>query len=256
MHVGRRRARDEDAGEVEQQRRVLVGAGVEALQRDQEIAAAKIRIADQVEGRIGRDETVVLAVGARADGRAQARMMRSMLAIGNGLAGRGGAAAVRMGRRQPVEQLGERGADREPSPAMASIARRNDRRAERRKTRRIAQRRQAGARQQRPQRRIGDARSCRISADARRRRPRRAAADRTGRRCWGRLWMRSVRGRLGRARARVPGGGMAPRSGLLAYRQALNSKRLGSLHQCCGFAAGFHGAKRVGSGPCGEPLPS
>ena len=59
MHGRRWRAGDERARQVEQQRRVLVGAGVEALQRDQQVAAAKIRIADQVERRVGGDEFVL-----------------------------------------------------------------------------------------------------------------------------------------------------------------------------------------------------
>ena len=81
-HRRRRRiSRDEDAREVEQQGGVLVGAGVEALQRDQEIAPAKIRIADQVERGIGGNE----AASGECAGQmslAQARMMRSISASG------------------------------------------------------------------------------------------------------------------------------------------------------------------------------
>ena len=94
----RRRAGDEGARQVEQQRRVLVGAGVEALQRGQEIAAAKIRIADQVEGRIARDE-VVPGERCASRWRAQAWMMRSSSAIGTGFrpAGAGWRAGWRCG---------------------------------------------------------------------------------------------------------------------------------------------------------------
>ena len=55
----RRRARDEDARQVEQQRRVLVAARIQPGQRHQELAAAQVGIADQVEGGIGRDEAVL-----------------------------------------------------------------------------------------------------------------------------------------------------------------------------------------------------
>ena len=67
MHGRRRPAGDERARQVEQQRGILVGAGVEALQRDQQIAAVKIRIADQVERRVGGDETRSWRT-SRADG--------------------------------------------------------------------------------------------------------------------------------------------------------------------------------------------
>ena len=63
-----RRARDEDARQVEQQRRVLVAARVQPGQRHQQFAAAQIGIADQVEGGIGRDEAVP-AERAAADAR-------------------------------------------------------------------------------------------------------------------------------------------------------------------------------------------
>lgn len=56
--VARRRARNEDAGEIEQQRGVLVAARIEARQCHDQLASAEIRIADQVEGGIGRQETV------------------------------------------------------------------------------------------------------------------------------------------------------------------------------------------------------
>ena len=54
----RRRARDEHPRQVEQQRRVLVAARIQAGQRHQHFAAAQIRVADQVEGGIGRNEAV------------------------------------------------------------------------------------------------------------------------------------------------------------------------------------------------------
>ena len=56
--VARRRACDEDAREIEQQRRVLVTARIQSCQRIEEVVSAQIRIAYQVERRIGRDVAV------------------------------------------------------------------------------------------------------------------------------------------------------------------------------------------------------
>jgi hypothetical protein len=53
-----RRMRDEDARQIEQQRRVLVAARIQARQRHHHLAPADVGIADQVERGIGRDETV------------------------------------------------------------------------------------------------------------------------------------------------------------------------------------------------------
>jgi hypothetical protein len=57
------------AREVEQQRGVLVGARVEALERRQQVAAAKIGIADQLEGRIGGDELLLCKPVQQVTGR-------------------------------------------------------------------------------------------------------------------------------------------------------------------------------------------
>ena len=59
-----RRARDEDPRQVEQQRRVLVAAGIESGQRHQQFTAPDVGVADQVEGGIGRDEAVTCRTSA------------------------------------------------------------------------------------------------------------------------------------------------------------------------------------------------
>ena len=64
---------------IEQQRRILVAARVQAGQRHQQLAPAKIRIAEQVEGGVGRKEAVA---GKRAAAGAlpQVRMILSISA--------------------------------------------------------------------------------------------------------------------------------------------------------------------------------
>ena len=51
---------EKDAGEVEQQRRVLVGPRVQPVERHEQIVPAHIWIAKQIERRVSRDETVRL----------------------------------------------------------------------------------------------------------------------------------------------------------------------------------------------------
>lgn len=55
----RRRSRDEDTGEVEQQRGVLVAARVETRERHGQLSAAEIGIADQVERGVGRQKAIL-----------------------------------------------------------------------------------------------------------------------------------------------------------------------------------------------------
>src|SRR5581483_5105745 len=73
--IARGGARDEDAREIEQQRRVLVAARIEPRERRHEFAAAHFGIADQVEGRVARNEAVLLvrAQQMRAAGADDAR---------------------------------------------------------------------------------------------------------------------------------------------------------------------------------------
>ena len=150
-----RRAGDEGARQIEQQRGVLVGAGVEPLQRHQEIAAAKIRIADQVEGRIGRNETL-FREKVRSRCRAQPWMIRSSSATGTASTG---AAGLPLGMllRKLVDQGGHRPADGEPV-RVRLIAGRDNGVAQGVELRRVVQLRQPGAREQRPKRRVGERR--------------------------------------------------------------------------------------------------
>ena len=107
-----RRARDEHAREVEHQRRVLVAARVQAGQRHDQFAAAEVRIADQVERGVGRQEAVageriqkVLAAGA------------DDLVDFGGLGGcgrRGHGLRLRVAELDRVEQFGKRPADLGP----------------------------------------------------------------------------------------------------------------------------------------------
>jgi hypothetical protein len=53
------RARDENPRQIEQQRRVLVAARIQPGQRHQQFAAPQIGIADQIEGGVARDKSML-----------------------------------------------------------------------------------------------------------------------------------------------------------------------------------------------------
>ena len=114
----RRRMRDEDAGEREQQRRVLVAARIQPGQRHQHFAPAHVGIAEQVEGGIGRQEAV-LGIGAQQMRRADADRVLDLAACrarGQGRRRRGPAGAAhrcRPSARPPARRP-------RPSPASSS----------------------------------------------------------------------------------------------------------------------------------------
>ena len=190
-----RRARDEDPRQVEQQRRVLVAARVQAGQRHQQFAAAQVGVADQVEGGIGRDEAVACRTSA-ADARRSARITRSI-------------SASRGARpRLPAPAAGAGCAELDGRPAAsatgAPIAAQSGVGSSRARTQRVAQRAEprlvaqfgqpgrgaaAGAA---PDCRARSGRTCR---DGGRRRGISAAGDRRRRTATGRPSGRSARGR-------------------------------------------------------------
>ena len=164
----RRRARDEDARQVEQQRRVLVAARIQPGQRHHQFAAAQVGIADQVEGGIGRDEAV-LAVRAQ-------QMRRAVADHAVDLRQCAGAAPASIGRRRlgmverdGVERVGDRLADRRPV-RLGIVAGADQRLAQRgpAASRRAVRAGRPGAAA--PAARDCRARSCRIWPDAGRRR--------------------------------------------------------------------------------------
>ncbi len=145
--------RDEDPGQAEQQGRILVAARVQPGQRHQHLAPADVGIADQVEGGIGRDEAVLAE---------RAEQMRAGLADhAVDLGGPGRARRCGRGRRgrvahaDAVHQLGDRGADRGPVRRLG-VACLGQRRAQAGEAVGVLQRRQAGAAEQRAQRRIAE----------------------------------------------------------------------------------------------------
>ncbi len=111
-HGARRRVRDEDAGEVEQQRGVLVAARVEARQRHDQLASTEIGIADQVEGGIGRQETVA-AVRAEQVLRAVTDRAVDLRALRQG-GGERHRRRLGMIERDAVDKIGNRPPDRRP----------------------------------------------------------------------------------------------------------------------------------------------
>jgi hypothetical protein len=103
---------DEDAGEVEQQRCVLVGARVEALQGRQQVTAAKVRITDELERCVGGDELlpckhVQQVTGASADDPVHLRARRHPIRLRDG-------SSHRMLLRKLIDQRGQRFADGGP----------------------------------------------------------------------------------------------------------------------------------------------
>jgi hypothetical protein len=146
-----RRARNEDPRQIEQQRRVLVAARIQAGQRHQHFAAADIRVADQVERRIGRDEAV--------PGERLQQMLRAAAddVFDSGEIRR----AFRRRRRHRlgmpqddrVQELGDRLADGGPVRVLV-IARPDQGFAQALQTGRVAQLGKPGPAQQGPQRRI------------------------------------------------------------------------------------------------------
>ncbi len=151
----RRRARDENPRQVEQQRRVLVAARIQARQRHQEFAPAQIGVADQVEGGIGRDEA---ASGERPQ---QMRAAGADHAFDLGETGRalGHRRRLRAGMADidGVQQRRHRLADRGPVRRFV-VARGEERLAQAFQPPLLAQLGQPGAAQQRPQRRIAERR--------------------------------------------------------------------------------------------------
>ena len=156
----RRRMRDEDPRQIEQQRRVLVAAGIEPGQRHQHFAPAHVGIADQVEGRVGRDETVF---------RERTQEMRAAMADhALDLGQLRGAAVGRCRRRLRVadadrrHQFGHRLADRGPV-RLVVVAGAGQRLAQPLQPPRILQLRQPGPAQQRPQGRVAERRPVEFS---------------------------------------------------------------------------------------------
>jgi len=150
---GRGRARDEDAREVEQERGVLVAARVQAGQRHDQFAPAKVRIADQVERGKGRQEAVLAValqqvVCAVADDIVDLRQRRRRAVEGD-------RRRLRMVECDGVDEVGDGLADRLPV-RLAIVAGADERLAQPGQLRVIAQFGQPGTAQQRPQRRIAE----------------------------------------------------------------------------------------------------
>ena len=146
-----RRARDEHPRQVEQQRRVLVAARIQPGQRHQHFAAAQIGVADQVEGGIGRNESVAAEGfqqmrGAAADHAFDLRGLRRARRRGLGQ-------RPRMRELDGIHQIRDRRADRGPV-RLGMVARLAQRLAQPLQRRRVAQLGKPGPPQQRPQRRI------------------------------------------------------------------------------------------------------
>ncbi|MGY4599442.1 hypothetical protein ACVWXL_007188 [Bradyrhizobium sp. GM22.5] len=108
----RRRSRDEDTGEVEQQRGVLVAARVETRERHGQLAAAEIGIADQVERGVGRQKAI-FAVRAQQMLRAVADHAVDLRLLRHG-AGEHGRRRLGMIQRDAVDEIGDGLADRCP----------------------------------------------------------------------------------------------------------------------------------------------
>ena len=151
--IAGRRAGDEDAREVEQQGRVLVAARVEPGQRHQQFAALQVGVAEQVEGGVGRDETVA---GERAQ-QVRGAGPDHLVDLGDGP---GGCAApargrLRMALGDGVEQGRDRPADRLPV-GIGVVAGAPQRLAEIAEAVAVVQFGQPGAPQQRAQRRVAE----------------------------------------------------------------------------------------------------
>ena len=146
--------RDEDPRQVEQQRRVLVAARIQPGQRHQHFAPAHVGVADQVEGGIGRDEAVLgeraqQMRAAAADHAARSRRGRAPGPAPRPAAGWGGAHRYRpSARRSGAPTAAQSGSA--SSRARVSASRSACQPAF------VAQRRQPGPAQQRPQRRIAE----------------------------------------------------------------------------------------------------
>ncbi len=149
--IARRRAGDEHPRQIEQQGRVLVAARVQPGQRHLQFAAAAVGVTEQIEGGIGRDETIALE---RAEQMRAAGADRGFdVYQSRQLARRADRLRLGMRQRDRVEQLRDRRADRLPI-GLGVVARGEQRVAQRAKPDRVVQLGQAGAAQQRPQRRI------------------------------------------------------------------------------------------------------
>ncbi len=149
----RRRARDEDARQIEQQRRVLVAARVQPGQRHQQFTAAHVGIADQVEGGIGRDETVA----AERTQQMRAAGADHGLDFGDVRRARHRRGGLRLWMRHVdrVQEIRHRLADLGPV-RLGVVARPGQRLAQGVQPRRVVQFGKTGPAQQRPQRRIAE----------------------------------------------------------------------------------------------------